>query len=197
MVPKVVDHGLRRREISSAVCRVVARLGVEAATVREIADESGHSTGVLSHYFEGKDAMIVYAAYDYFERTIERLEELRREVSGTEALKTVLRELLPRDEAGRDWWRVWLSFWERAARDEGLAAEQRKWYAAWRGIVRSLIEDGQRAGELEASLDAAREADGIVALVDGLGVQAVFESEKLTPEVQDALVESHISRLAG
>lgn len=196
-MPRVVDHESRRREISSAVCRVVARRGVEAATVRGIADESGHSTGVLSHYFESKDAMIVHAAYDYFERTIERLEELRREISGMKALRIVLRELLPQDEEGRDWWRVWLSFWERAARDESLAAEQRKWYAAWREIVKSLIEDGKAAGELSGSLDAEREADAVVALVDGLGVQAVFESERLTPEIQDALVSDHLLRLKG
>ncbi|MGH3089954.1 MAG: TetR/AcrR family transcriptional regulator [Rubrobacteraceae bacterium] len=196
-MPKVVDHGLRRREVSEAVCRVVARRGVEAATVREIAEEAGYSTGVLSHYFENKDAMIAYAAYDYFERTIEHLEELRREISGLEALKTILRELLPRDEKGRDWWRVWLAFWERAAHDESLAAEQRKWYAAWRGIVKSLIEDGRADEELGAGLDAEREADGIVALVDGLGVQAVFEPERLTPEVQNALIDGHLSRLKG
>jgi len=69
-VPKVVDHEERQREIAGAVWRAVARRGIEAATMREIADEAGFSTGVLAHYFEDKDALLM--------AILERLNETER-----------------------------------------------------------------------------------------------------------------------
>lgn len=195
-MPKVVDHGSRRREIAFAVWRAVGRVGLDAVTVRDIADEAGYSTGVLAHYFEGKDEMLVYALRVSTERALQRLEERGGE-SGLESLRDGLAGCLPLDEARRDEWRVWLAFWGRAAADETLAAEQRSWYERWRGLVRDRVLTCQSEGTLPGDLDAAREADTLVALVDGVGLQATLEPERLTARAQTALLDRHISALGA
>ena len=57
-MPKVVDHEERRGEVAAAVWRIVSRDGLEAATVRRVAAETGMSTSVVSHYFAGKDDLL-------------------------------------------------------------------------------------------------------------------------------------------
>ncbi|MDQ3508185.1 MAG: TetR/AcrR family transcriptional regulator [Actinomycetota bacterium] len=194
-MPKVVDHESRRREISEAVWRVVARRGLDGATVKDIADEAGVSTGVLAHYFEGKDALLVHALRTSIGETAGRVERRDEAVSGMESLRGVLREYMPLDNERRDMWAVWLSFWGRAVHDESLADEQRRWYGKWRGVIESLVREAQREGGVAGSLDAGRESDRLVALVDGIGIQATFEPERLTPEAQTKLLDEQLDGL--
>ncbi|WP_273887349.1 TetR/AcrR family transcriptional regulator [Rubrobacter naiadicus] len=193
----MVDHERRRREIAEAAWRAVARGGLEAATVREIASEAGYSTGVLAHYFEDKDALLVHTLHVSVERAVGRFERGIRGKVGIEALRAVLLEALPLDEERAEEMRVWLEFWARAARDEALRAEQNYWYSLWRGVVRALVEESQRRGDLGSTLDPVREANSLVALVDGVGMQAVFEPGKWPPEEQRALLDAHLERLRG
>ena len=77
-MPKVVDHELRRRELARAALRVIGRDGLEAATTRAVADESGWSTGVLKHYFDDKDHLLHEALRELERMNLERFERARR-----------------------------------------------------------------------------------------------------------------------
>jgi hypothetical protein len=118
-----------------------------------------------------------------------------RNLRGLAALRMVVREALPIDEDSAVEWRIWLSFWGRAIHDAALAAEQARRYEEWRGLVRSLITEAQRADELRKQLSAEREADALVALIDGIGIQATLEPHRLTPKRQTALVDRYLDRL--
>lgn len=48
----------RRREVCDAARRVIARNGLEVTTLRDISREGGFTTGVLSHHFPDKKAII-------------------------------------------------------------------------------------------------------------------------------------------
>jgi AcrR family transcriptional regulator len=191
-----VDHEERRREIGEAVWRAVARRGIDAATVREIAEEAGFSTGVLAHYFGGKEEVVLHALRVAAERAAGRMERARDgRLVGIEALRFVLQEALPLDEERREELRVWVQFWGRTVGNPALREEQNRWYGLWRGLVRGLISGGQRSGELRADLDPQREAEALVALVDGVGLQATFEPERFPPGRQVSLLEAHLDRL--
>lgn len=195
-MPKVVDHESRRREIAGAVWRAVGRVGLDAVTVREIADEAGYSTGMLTHYFADKDEMLLHSLRVSVQLATERFERVDR-VDSLRALRDGLAGCLPLDGSRRDEWRVWLAFWGRAAADGALAAEQRGWYERWRGLVWALILACQEEGTLPARLDAAWEADALVALVDGIGLQATLEPERLTSERQVYLLDRQLEMLGA
>src|SRR3954451_16915881 len=94
-MPKIVDHHDRRRELAEAAWRVVLSNGIDGATTREIARESGFSAGVLSHYFEGKDD-ILQAALELSHRTIlQRLVAILAGLEGLAALRVFLLDNLP------------------------------------------------------------------------------------------------------
>ena len=58
-MPKIVDHDQRRREVLDATWRVIVRSGLDATTMRRIAQEAGYSNGVLAHYFKDKEALVL------------------------------------------------------------------------------------------------------------------------------------------
>ena len=187
-MPKVVDHEERRGEVAAAVWRIVSRDGLEAATVRRVAAETGMSTSVVSHYFAGKDDLLRLAFRIVVERS--RGRALAEGASSGRA-RALLVTGLPLDDERLAEARVWFAFLGLAVTRPDLAVEQRNAYTAWRGAVAAaLVEEGLHEG-----LDAEAEAAGLIALVDGLTVQATFAPRKLPAELQLALLDARLADL--
>ena len=72
-MPKIVDHDRRRDEIALIACRVVAEHGFEKASMVRIARAAGYTTGMLAHYFDSKQDIIIAALRLILRRIEERL----------------------------------------------------------------------------------------------------------------------------
>ena len=177
-MPKVVDHAQRRRELVAATWAVVAAEGIEAATVRRIAEEAGCTTGRITHYFADKEEVLVAALRQVHRAAGKRMLAAIGERSGLAALRAVLAEALPLDEERILEWRVWLAFWGSAATSTSLQAEQHERYREWRGLLKRVLATAQ----LSAGIDLDRLVDQIVALVDGFGIQGVLDPQHPQPE---------------
>jgi AcrR family transcriptional regulator len=176
-MPKVVDHAARRAELVDAAWRVIAAEGLEAATVRRIAQAAGCTTGLVTHYFESKDDMLVAALREVHRRAGQRMI---RHVGGADiadVLLEVILDALPMDQDRQLEWKVWLAFWGRAATDERLRQEQQRRYAEWRGLLGKLI---RRAHPADAAAERRSAVDLIAGAIDGLGIQATLEPAKFT-----------------
>ncbi|HJZ01934.1 MAG TPA: TetR/AcrR family transcriptional regulator [Streptosporangiaceae bacterium] len=185
-MPKVVDHAQRRRELVAATWAVVAAEGIEAATVRRIAEEAGCTTGRITHYFADKEEVLVAALRQVHRAAGKRMLAAIGPRSGLEALRAVLAEALPLDQKRILEWRVWLAFWGSAATSTSLQAEQHQRYREWRGLLKRVLATAQ----LSADIDLDRLVDQIVALVDGFGLQGVLDP-------QHPQLEQLASRLNG
>jgi AcrR family transcriptional regulator len=173
-VPKVVDHAQRRRELVAATWAVVAAEGIEAATVRRIAEEAGCTTGRITHYFADKEEVLVAALRQVHRAAGRRMLAAIGPRSGLEALRAVLAEALPLDQERILEWRVWLAFWGSAATSARLQAEQHERYREWRGLLKRVLA----TVPLSADIDLDRLVDQIVALVDGFGLQGVLDPQR-------------------
>jgi TetR/AcrR family transcriptional repressor of bet genes len=201
-VPKIVDHDQRRRELVDATWAVVAAEGIEAATVRRIAEQAGCTTGRITHYFADKEEVLVAALRRVHQAAGERMLAAMR-LSGLAALRAVLAQALPLDEERLLEWKVWLAFWGSAATSIRLRDEQHQRYREWRGLLKRVLRSAQRDGQLPASIDLDRLVDQIVALVDGLGLQCVLDPRHSPPdqlasrvnEAVDTLIRAASSRL--
>ena len=115
-MPKIVDHEQRRDEIALIACRVVARHGFEQATIVRIARAAGCTTGMIAHYFDTKQEIIVAAL-----RLILRRIEARLSQAGSAAdLLTLLSEALPLDQTRYMECAVWMAFWGQVPADKRL-----------------------------------------------------------------------------
>jgi TetR/AcrR family transcriptional regulator, transcriptional repressor of bet genes len=159
-MPKTVDHQQRREQIALVACRVVARHGFDQATIVRIAREAGYTTGMVAHYFDTKQDIIVAAL-----RLILRRIEQRLTPNDSDArpdLLALLTEALPVDDTRYIECAFYIAFWGQMPADKRLKrinawlhreylrlferclargwAEWRDWPATTRdGVLRSVV----------------------------------------------------------
>jgi TetR/AcrR family transcriptional regulator, transcriptional repressor of bet genes len=117
-MPKIVDHAKRRDDIALVACQVVANHGFEQATVARIARAAGYTTGMVAHYYDSKQDIILAALRLILKRIEERLT---RERDGGEAnLLSVLSEALAIDQQRFTENAFWMAFWGQVSADAKL-----------------------------------------------------------------------------
>lgn len=117
-MPKIVDHAKRRDEIAHVACQVVAHYGFEQATVARIARAAGYTTGMVAHYYDSKQDIILAALRLILRRIEERLTRERQ--SGEANLLDVLSEALAIDAQRFTECAFWMAFWGQVSADKKL-----------------------------------------------------------------------------
>ncbi len=171
-MPRVVNSDERRFALAAAAARVVSRSGIGGVTLRAVAAEAGWTTGALTHYFVDKQQLLRFT----LEASLDRRRSLRPErqkLSPVEALSDTLHHALPLDEESRLHWTVTVAFCAHASGDSELAIIQRDAYRDFRLNVARLVKRCGRASGKEAVAEAER----LIAIVDGIAMQALFDPE--------------------
>ncbi len=181
-MPKIVDAELRRLDLADATARLIARGGLGAATMRDVATEAGLTTGSVTHYFGDKRELLLFTL-----NTSLACRRGRRSAAAhagpVEALRASLEGALPLDADRRRHWMVTIAFCTLAAGDTELVAAQRDAYREFRDTV-----TGQLVACGLATAHAQREAERLIAVVDGVAVQALFDAESWPPARQAAML---------
>jgi AcrR family transcriptional regulator len=194
VVPKVVDHEQRRRELGQAVWRVIRRDGVDHASVRTVASEAGWSAGALRHYFATQSELLAFAMRLVVERIEARVAALDRAADPRQAVEQVLHELLPLDDERRAENEVWLAFTARALIDPQLHAQHNQVHDALHQACRSALETLAVHGPADAS-PAALQAERLHALIDGLAVHTALRPDLMPPDSIVAVLRLHLDAL--
>jgi len=169
---------------------LIARDGLEAATVRRIAAELGYSTTVITNYFNDKQELLLLAYRYVADRGVERFGQALARHPGD--LVAALQAMTVTGAEAHTCWRVYLAFWERAGHDPVFAAEQRKWVESTLGHVIALIQD--RCGEREDSRAIAMQ---LIALVHGIAMQTLFDAGNWPAEVVREVLAGQVRFLLG
>jgi AcrR family transcriptional regulator len=194
-MPKDVDHDARREEILEGVWRVIARDGLERATVRVIAKETGWSTGVLAHYFADKDEILVSALWLMYERIAARGAAKLEGLSGIAALQELVLENLPLDDQRELETKFLMNYWSRVIRDgDGVPRPERRGPQLI-DLLSDLVIEGQQAGEIRSAEDPEDVAERLLALIDGFSLHTLLDPQRLTRERQIQLVQQEFERL--
>jgi len=170
-MPKIVDHELRRRELAQAAVRVIARNGLEGATTRAVATESGWTTGVLKHYFVDKDDILRHALRELEVVNVERFRAVEAEPTGYAALRAAVASTVEDDF---DHAAVWIAFISRAATHPVVGEAMRRGSATWQRRWARLVRRGQQDGSIRPDIDADQVAIELWALVSGLRIAVLF-----------------------
>ena len=117
-MPKIVDHDRRREEIAQVACQVVAEVGFRQATIARIARAAGYTTGMVAHYYDSKQDIILAALRLILKRIEERLR--RRQGEGDADLLAVLSEALALDKQRFIECAFWMAFWGQVSADKTL-----------------------------------------------------------------------------
>ena len=133
VVPRVVDHEQRRREIVWALWSVIHERGIDGVTFQAVATAGGVSIGRIQHYFESKEHLIRTGAEHMIAEAEKRYG--RAESDPQTSLVALLTQPVPTDEAGRLGVSVWYAYLAKSASDP------------W---IRSFLEDSTKGTVEEA-----------------------------------------------
>jgi AcrR family transcriptional regulator len=200
MPPARGDHEARRRDVSEAVWRVLAARGFAGLTLRAVAAEMGATTGLLTHYFPSKQALVAHALEVLDERSDARprpAADSAAPAGGLAMVRALLLDVLPLTERDATDNRIWVGSWDAALAAPGLAAEHAERYRRSRRRLLDHVTEAQRAGELPGGRAAEDMAAAAQCFVLGLVVQALFAPEEFPPERQTALVDGFLAGLGA
>ncbi len=194
-MPKEVDHDQRREELLEAVWRVIVRDGMEGATMRTIAKETGWSTGVLAHYFDDKDDIIGSALRLAYERIAARWDAKLEGLRGIAALHELVLDNLPLDEERELETKLLMNYWSRVIRGQDGTPPPHHRGPLLIDLLAQLVREGQEAGEIRGDETPEDVAERLLGLIDGFSLHALLNRERLSPERQIALIQREFDRL--
>ena len=185
-MPKKVDHAAQRIRIADAALDQIGRHGLDRVRLADIARAVDATTGTVTHYFDGKDALLAAA--------LDRLAERIYQTAQEDGLDQIA-DALPHDAASRRDWRVWLCYWGRAISDNELAARHNTHYARIQAAVSEGLAALQAKGEVNDAIPADALADAILAAADGIGVRASLDPRGWPAARQRDLLETMLAPL--
>ncbi|QHG84389.1 TetR family transcriptional regulator [Rhodococcus rhodochrous] len=167
IMPRVVDHAQRRREIVYALWAVIHERGIDGVTFQAVAAAGGVSIGRIQHYFDSKEHLIRTGA-EYMVAEAEKRYE-RAESDPRAALVALLAQPVPTDEAGRLGVSVWYAYLAKSASDPWIRAFLEESTQGTAKETRRLLEELGMPPE-----KALKEATRLVALSNGLAQSALL-----------------------
>lgn len=170
-MPKIVDHDERRLELVDATWRIIARNGLERATMREIALEAGFANGALKPYFPTKDTLLEFAFGHVFNRTNQRIATVTEGKAGLPALRAFSMEVLPLDEERINEARIVISFWQKGINDPQKAVLHQQSMDEWLTTIQHCLAEARGSGDISTAVDDATLASQLLNML--LGAQIV------------------------
>lgn len=139
-VPRSKEEVVQEYRIASiqdATMRVIARKGMAAATMQEIAEEAGVAKGTIYLYFRDRDELVERTFETAMEKLFARADEaLDRDIPFEEKLRAVMSAQLEFFSQNREFFRLYLSL----RMPEGTPAQQRRQQRACHPRYRQRID---------------------------------------------------------
>ena len=161
----------RRAELADAALQTLAELGYARTSLREIAQNSQFSHGVLHYYFSDKEELLTHCVRQYEAACVTRYDEIVVAASSAAELRrefsTAMAETLRTDAPMH---RLWYdlrnqSLFEESFRKDVLEIDQRREEMIWRVVSRYAELSGISVG-MSSSV--------VYAILDGLFQQALL-----------------------
>jgi AcrR family transcriptional regulator len=173
-----------RRELLDAAARVFARRGFHGASVEQVSEEAGFSTGALYSNFAGKEDLFLALWEERIERRRRELREVIARSGGPSAgLAPAAADVVEHMGRERDWFLLYLEFLLHAARDKAFA---RRFSAVRKEGMAQLadgVAEGLKAAGIESSLEPLELATAIRALSYGLALDRLVDERSSSDEL--------------
>lgn len=195
---------VRREEILAATVLEIESTGLRTLRVADVADRLGLSPSLVIYHFVTKEALVAAAFAHAGENDLYRARRLAAtRKPARERLRDVIGWYMPAGSTRS--WKIWIDGWSAGLFD----AEVRSTFAAldreWKTILAGLIVAGVEAGEFRCHSAEEKAATGIaaaaedcatriLAYLDGLAVQLIFNPDSVSTTTLSHWVESFVAR---
>ena len=186
----------RRESLKRAALKVIATRGYDNATVDRIAAAAGVSRGLINHYYEAKDDLLVQAYASLLERvTAETRKAALKHQGAIQQIFAMIETLFgPKilNQTSRD---AYLAYWGATPTNAQFRKVVRQYYTGYHRAMSALIaRAGQESG---LSVDAGRLATSLTGLIDGMWLQLSLGILGVTPEAAVEICKDHLLAQLG
>lgn len=184
---------LRKQQLIDATLASVAKYGLHHTTINSISQLAGMSSGIISHYFGGKQGLIAAAVRHLLEelkQTLLNKTQDKRHLPPQQRLMLIVEANFSDFQRSASTTKSWLSFWAQAMHDPTLAKLQhinsRRLYSNLRYSFRQLQDDDSATNS--ALLTAA--------MIDGFWLRSALSTDPMADFAQaESLCKSFINHL--
>lgn len=176
MSPKVAEEHkeARRKQILEAAARVFIRLGYQAATMKDVVEESGLSRGGVYLYYGSTEQMML----DLIEEGDREVDEMPKMLQDGVPVWDVIEGLIRGMTADMDqasqglapvYYELFITGWRKRAYESLMARRYSRSLEAFVG----LLEEGARRKEFHPPVPVAHIAKMVFSFHDGLQIHAI------------------------
>ncbi|HEY7866616.1 MAG TPA: transcriptional regulator BetI [Psychromonas sp.] len=166
---------LRKQQLIDATLVSVERHGLQHTTINTISGIAGMSSGIISHYFGGKQGLIE-ATLKYLLDELKQSLLVRtsgKNLSPVSRLAMIVEANFTELQRSTAVAKTWLSFWSQAMHDPGLARLQ---HINNQRLYSNLLFSFKQLLPATAAINAAKQT---AAMIDGFWLRSALSS---TPE---------------
>ena len=171
-MPKVGMKPLRKQQLIDATLESIGKHGLQSTTIITISRIAGLSSGIISHYFGGKQGLIEATIKHLLEQLklalIERISE--KKLNAAERLNMIIEVNFTSFQRSTPTIKTWLSFWAESMHDPKLKRLQninsRRLYSNLLFSYRQLLAE-------DVAIVASQKT---AAIIDGLWLRCALSS---------------------
>lgn len=184
---------VRRQALIEATARCLAEKGVGGTSVRAICAQAGVSSGLLTHYFDGVDALVL-ATYADVGAKVSAAIDSAVEAAGADPrdrLRACLQANFHAPILDPDLLATWIAFWSLVKTDPKIAAIHAEVYGGTRAQLETMLH---AAAPAMVPAQARIAAISLTALVDGLWLELCLDPTIFSAGEAQAMVEAAMLR---
>lgn len=126
-----------RKAIPEVVLDMIARDGLESASIRRIAKELGFSTTVVTHTFPEKSGLLLWS----YHRFVESGDRKYKAVFAKDPADLIgyMMSMMALDDHDLTYWRAYVAIWDKVLSDGVFTTELREWIDRGIGRIESFV----------------------------------------------------------
>lgn len=191
-MPKLGMQEIRREQLIDATIGTIERYGFAETTIARISQAAGLSSGIISHYFGGKNALLEATMRSLLrELRNATVSRLRLCGSAEERIDAIVAANFAPEQFTARVCAAWLAFYAQVPWSPELARLHRVYV---RRLRSNLLHAYRQCLDAE---DAAQAAEGMSALIDGIYVRAALLGDPLEMQRSHALAHDYMTMTLG
>lgn len=186
----------RKAQIIKATIECISRYGYNNFSMQDVARVADVSKGIIHYYFLNKEDLMM-AVLDRVAGDIESMlaSVSEKTANPIDALRMLVRICFGVVKEKREYYCINMDFWTQINQKEKVRQAIAQHYHTFRVAAAALIQEGIDSGTFKVE-NAANAASIIIAMVDGLSLQWLFDENTIQLErISDNCVELVIQYL--
>lgn len=187
MAPRKRQHERKaetRAELLDAAARSFARDGYQGASLDQVAERAGFTTGAIYRHFTSKEDLFLSLFEDRIEKRILQIAEtIRPELSPEDQVAQAAKQFAELSGRDPDWYLLLFEYWLQAARNPALRGRFEKVHRGAQASVASLCEETAIALGRPLRMPPDQLAVALIAVSYGFALERILGSDLVSDEL--------------